>query len=207
LKDAEGRPIYFDEELREIALMLLKAKIKWQYDILKSYAKRVIIFIDEPILSALGTSGYLGVSNEEVSRLLSESVDTIRSAGGISGVHCCGNADWPLVLKSGADILNFDAYDYIDTIALYPEELARYLEKGGTLAWGIIPTSDAIKKENPGSVRARFQKGLEALSKYIPRPLLLSQIILTPSCGTGSITISETVKAFQLLLRLKEELV
>ena len=33
LKDSAGRLIYFDEELREISLMVLKAKIKWQVEI------------------------------------------------------------------------------------------------------------------------------------------------------------------------------
>ena len=30
--------------------MLLKAKIRWQVDVLKQFADEVIIFIDEPIL-------------------------------------------------------------------------------------------------------------------------------------------------------------
>ena len=205
LKDHTGRPVYFDEELREISLMLLKAKTRWQLDQLRPHAEKVIIFIDEPILSALGSSGYLGVSSTEVSRLLRELTDGIRSEGGISGIHCCGNADWPMVINCGPDIINFDAYDYIDTLALYPEEFRAFLEKGGYLAWGIVPTSEAIAGENPGSISRRFQKGVEKLSLHIPGDLIFSRILLTPSCGTGSRTVEETLKVFQLLLRLKEE--
>lgn len=203
-KDSEGKPVYFDEELREISLMLLKAKIRWQIDVLKTLAKDVIIFIDEPILSALGSSGYLGVSVEETRRLLEETVNTVKSSGGISGIHCCGNADWQLVLASGADIINFDAYDYLDAIALYPVELRNFLEKGGRLAWGIVPTSDAINREDTESIRVRFEKGVEKMSQQIPKNLILSNLLLTPSCGTGSRTIAETLKIFQVLMRLKE---
>lgn len=206
LKDSGGRPVYFDEELREISLMLLKAKAKWQIDVLRDHADDVIIFIDEPILSALGSSGYLGVSGDEALRLLKETSDAIRSEGGISGIHCCGNADWPMVIKSGVDIVNFDAYDYTEALSLYPGELRGFLDKGGLLAWGIIPTSDAITGEKPESIRRRFDLGLRELSRGIPEGLLLSNIMLTPSCGTGSRTIQETTKIFQLLMGLKEEL-
>lgn len=206
LKNSEGKPVFFDEELREISLMLLKAKTKWQIDILKACADDVIIFIDEPILSALGSSGYLGVSTDEALRLLQEISGAVRSAGGIPGIHCCGNADWPLVIKSGVDIINFDAYDYADAIALFPEELQGFLEKGGWLAWGIIPTSDAIIGENPDSIRSRFETGILKLSRALPEALIRSKMILTPSCGTGSRTVAETLKIFQLLMRLKEDL-
>ena len=206
LKDAGGKPIYFDEEFREISLMLLKAKTRWQIDALKPSADKIIIFIDEPILSALGSSAYLGVSQEESLRMLREMTGTIQKEGGLAGIHCCGNADWPLVIKSGADIINFDAYDYVDTISLYPGEFMDFLEKGGLLAWGIVPTSDAIVNESPESVKERFHAGIERLSRHIPDRLLLSQILLTPSCGTGSRTIEETLKVFQILMRLKEAL-
>jgi hypothetical protein len=205
LKDHSGKPVYFDEEFREIALMLLKAKTRWQLDQLKPYAEKVVIFIDEPILSALGSSSYLGVSATEASRLLKELIEAIRSEGGIAGIHCCGNADWPMVIDCGPDIINFDAYDYTDTLALYPEQFRAFLEKGGFLAWGIIPTSDAIAGESPESINACFQRGVEKLSLHIPRDLIFSSILLTPSCGTGSRTVEETLKVFQLLMRLKEE--
>jgi hypothetical protein len=206
LKDHEGKAAYFDEELREISLMLLKAKINWQIDILKTNASDVIIFIDEPILSALGSSGYLGVSPAEALRLLQETTGTIRAAGGIAGIHCCGNADWSLVIKSGADIINFDAFDYLGAIALYSEEFRGFLEQGGLLAWGIIPTSDAVTVENAESIQGRFTAGFAQLARRIPESLLRSHILLTPSCGTGSRTVDETLKVFQLLMRLKEEM-
>ncbi|MEJ2683589.1 MAG: hypothetical protein P8Z71_04230 [Candidatus Sulfobium sp.] len=206
LKDAEGKAVYFDEELREISLMLLKAKTRWQIDMLKQHAAGVIIFIDEPILSALGSSSYLGVDSEEALRLLREMAAAVRSEGAVAGIHCCGNADWPLVIRSGPDIINFDAYDYVDTISLYPAEFTVFLEKGGRLAWGIVPTSDAVREEVPGTIRARFDNGMEKLSGTIPGSLLRSNILLTPSCGTGSRTVDETLKVFQLLMRLKEEL-
>lgn len=206
LRDAEGRLLFFDEELREIALMLLKAKIRWQIGMLKPYSEKIMIFIDEPILSAIGSSTYIGVSREETLRLLREMVDAIDQSGAISGIHCCGIADWPLVIESRTKVLSFDAYGYFDSLSIYREAIHGFLEKGGYLAWGIVPTTEAIADETFETIVSRFNKELQSLSRYIPKELLLKQMILTPSCGTGSRSIDETVKIFQLLMRLKESI-
>jgi hypothetical protein len=204
LKDSAKRLIYFDEELREISLMILKAKTRWQIDILKPHAEKTIISIDEPILSALGSTSYMGVNPEEALRLLREISETIKHAGGIPGIHCCSKADWPLVIKSGVKIISFDAYDYIDTIAMYPDEFTGFLKNEGYLAWGIVPTTDSIREETSDSIKRRFDISMEKLSKSIPGSLLQSQILLTPSCGTGSRSIEETVKIFHILVELKD---
>ncbi len=207
LKDNYGRFIYFDEELREIASMLLKAKVRWQIDILKKHTDRVIIFIDEPILSAIGSSTYLGVDANEVLRLLSEVVSTINEAGGVPGIHCCGRADWPLVLKSGIKILSFDAFEYFDTFIIYHQDINDFLENGGYLAWGIVPTSDAVNYLNNGMLTKLLTYNLKELSKHISPEFVRGRILLTPSCGTSLRSQEETTKIFQLLMRLKESMV
>jgi methionine synthase II (cobalamin-independent) len=204
LKDREGKLVYFDEELREICLLLLKAKVRWQSEILRPFAEKVIIFIDEPILSALGTSGYIGVDSGEALRLLRETADVIMQEGGIPGIHCCSKADWPLVIRSNVRVISFDAYDYIETISLYPSEFTDFMKGGGYLAWGIVPTTDFIEEEDAYSLKRRFDKSLETLSKSMPADLLLSRVLLTPSCGTGSRSVEETVKVFRTLVELKK---
>ena len=204
LKDREGRLVYFDEELREISLLLLEAKARWQIDQLRPYADNIFIFMDEPILSALGSSAYLSVSREETLRLLKETASAIRDAGGIPGLHCCANADWVLAVESGVKVISFDAYHYFDNLAIYHYEIRGFLENGGYLAWGIVPTTDDIGEETPESVIHKFRIRFDKLKKHIPSDILESQMILTPSCGTGSRTVKETIKIFQLLIRLKE---
>ncbi|MCI0468592.1 MAG: hypothetical protein L0Y62_00825 [Nitrospirae bacterium] len=204
LKDNYGRLAYFDEELREISTMLLQAKARWQIDMLRQQADKVIIFVDEPILSAIGSSAYLGVDNEEAERLLKNMTAAIEAAGGISGIHCCGRADWQLVIRSGAKIINFDAYEYFDTLAIYHKDIKKFLEGGGYLAWGIVPTTDAIKSADDEGLKSLMNAHLKTLCKRIPSELVKERILLTPSCGTGSRSVEETVKVFQLLLRLKE---
>jgi hypothetical protein len=199
LKDKHGRAVYFNEELREISLLLLQAKIRWQIDILKPHTDLVVIFIDEPVLSALGSSSYIGVAPEEALRLLRAAADTIHQAGAVAGIHCCSRADWPMVISSNVGIISFDAYDYLETISLYPAEFTEFLRNNGHLAWGIVPTTEAIQDENADSIQQRLESGITLLSKSVPPDLLVSQILLTPSCGTGSRTIAETEKVFRIL--------
>jgi methionine synthase II (cobalamin-independent) len=206
LKDHNGSLVYFDEELREISSMLLKAKVRWQIDALKQHAEEVIIFIDEPILSALGSSSYLGVDAAEAFRLIKDMVSAIRDAGAISAVHCCGRADWPMVIETGAQIINFDAFDYFDTLVIYHEHLEKFLSSGGYIAWGMVPTTDAIETVDERQLTGRMCAHFEELNKYMPADLVQKNILITPSCGTASRSIEETTKICQLLMRLKEAL-
>lgn len=204
LKDNYGRSVFYDEELREISLMLLKAKARWQIDLLKQHADDVIVFIDEPILSAIGGPAYLGVDSGETLRLLKEMVSAIETSGGISGIHCCGKADWSLVLKSGVSILSFDAYDYSDSLAIYHKEVREFLEAENFLSWGIVPTSDIIQHFEERHIISLMKNALENFTKNIPSELIKSRILLTPACGTASRSVGESIKIFQLLMLLKE---
>jgi hypothetical protein len=204
LKDNFGRMIYFDEELREISLMLLKAKMRWQVDLLKQHSDNVLIFIDEPILSSIGSSSYLGVDSHEVLRLLTEIVSAIKNAGALSGIHCCGRGDWGLIMQTGVDVLSFDAFEYFDAFVIYHETLKEFLARGGYLAWGIVPTSDVINSVDDKQLASLFIRNMEKITGYMPEELVRSRTLLTPSCGTGSRSIEETIKIFQMLIRLKE---
>lgn len=203
LKDEQGKPVYFDEELREITSMLLQAKIRWQVDQLRQSADQVIIFLDEPIFSAIGSSSYLGVEDAEVERLLADSVAAVQRAGAIAGVHCCGKSDWALVMRAGTDILSFDAFEYFETLALYTDDLRAFYERGGLLAWGIVPTSDLIGDADEKAVADAMRRKVDHLCRHLPEEAVRRQSLITPSCGTGSRTAAETEKIFRIIRSVK----
>lgn len=201
----DGSLLYFDEELRELSLMLLKAKVRWQIDELKACGDNVIIFVDEPILGAIGSSTYISVSKDESERLLTEIIKTIKDRGAIAGIHSCGRADWSMVMKAGPDILSFDSYNHFNGMLPYSDELKDYLSNDNYIAWGAIPTTDAIKEEDIDSIFQRFSFQINTISRFIPVEIIKDKIIFTPSCGMGSRNIEETLKVIQFLIRLKEE--
>ncbi len=81
--------------------------------------------------------------------MLDEVFTAIHAEEALAGVHCCGNTDWSVLLATQVDILNLDAYNYLEYLALFPMELREFLDRGGVVAWGIVPNNDEIFKDNP----------------------------------------------------------
>ncbi len=179
LIDQEGKPIFYDPTLREILIKHLSLKARWMEKKYNDLFPGVptMIFFDEPSLSAFG-SAFSSLNREDVIHSLNECFDAVK---GLKGVHCCGNTDWSVLLSTSLDILSFDAYEYLETLSLYPKELRFFLERGGILAWGIIPTGEAIIKEEAESLVKRFKEGVKTLSKKGIDQTLLKRAILTPS--------------------------
>jgi hypothetical protein len=134
---------------------------------------------------------------------LNECFDAVN---GLTGVHCCGNTDWSLLLSTHLDILSFDAYGYLETLALYPKELTKFLERGGVLAWGIVPTSEDILREDFQSLVRRFKKGVGTLIEKGIDPNLLQEPILTPSCGTASLPIPLAERVCEVTAEVSKKL-
>jgi methionine synthase II (cobalamin-independent) len=111
-----------------------------------------------------------------------------------------------VLLSTHLDILSFDAYDYLETLSLYPKDLKAFLERGGILAWGIVPTSEAVLKEDAQSLVKRFKEGVERLSKKGIDPILLQRTIITPSCGTASLPIPLAEKVCELTAEVSKRL-
>jgi len=183
--DQERRPLLYDEVLADAIAKHLRLKAAWQEQALAGYAPNTVIFIDEPYLSAFG-SAFIAVSREQVIGYLQEVLAGIH---GLKGVHCCGNTDWSMLLETPIDILNLDAYEYAESLALYPAEVNAFLERGGAIAWGIVPAGQAAEGETAEHLVDRLHAALGLLvAKGVPAEVLLQRGYVTPSCGTGSLS-------------------
>ncbi len=205
--DQNKRAIYYNEEFRDVIIKALAMKCRWQLQKFKPWADQAICFIDEPILSAFGSSTYVSVKREDVVAHLREVIDAVHAEGGLAGVHCCGNTEWSILVDAGVDILNFDAFGYGETLAMYPAAIKSHLQRGGALAWGLVPTSTAIRQQTPQTLIAHFQKLIDQMAAGgIERQLLLDQAILTPSCGTGSMQVPDAERVLQTLSLVSQDL-
>jgi len=204
LTDQERKPIFYDPTLRDILIKHLSSKARWmerKFNDLFPETPTMISF-DEPSLSSFG-SAFSSLNRDDVIHSLNECFDAVK---GLKGTHCCGNMDWGVLLSTNLNFLSFDAYSYLETLSLYPKELKAFLERGGILAWGIIPTSEAILKEDAESLVERFKEGLKALTKKGIDPNLLQRAILTPSCGTASLSIPLSERVCQLTSEVSKRL-
>jgi hypothetical protein len=206
--DEKKRAIYYNEEFRDMIVKALAMKCRWQIQKFQPYAERVICFIDEPILSAFGSSTYVSVQRSDVVALLKEVIDAVHADNGIAGIHCCGNTEWSILVDAGVDVVNFDAFSYGETIAMYDKAMREHLERGGLLAWGVVPTSTAIREQTADSLVAKFEQLVDNLvaKAGVDRQMVLEQAVITPSCGTGSMQVADAERVFVLLAQTSQAL-
>lgn len=203
--DENKRAIYYNEEFRDVIVKALAMKCRWQIQKFQPFAEKVICFIDEPILSAFGSSTYVSVKREEVVAQLAEVIDAVHADNALAGIHCCGNTEWSIPVDAGVDIVNFDAYEFGETIAMYPEAVTRHLQNGGSLAWGAVPTSPAVRQQTVDSLVGHFEKVMDNLAaKGVDKDLIVQGAVVTPSCGTGSLETADAERVFELVGELSE---
>ena len=208
--DENKRAIYYNDEFREVIIKAMAMKCRWQIQKFKPFADQVICFIDEPILSAFGSSTYVTVQRDDVVAHLSEVIEAVHKDNALAGIHCCGNTEWSILMDAGVDIISFDAFEYGDTLGIYQDALEAFINKGGMIAWGIIPTSGKIQEQTAESIVERLEDLMDALAaKGIDKQALVDQAFITPSCGTGTMSpedaemVFEITKAVSQLMREK----
>jgi hypothetical protein len=204
LLDQYQRCAYYDEQLRDVIIKTIAMKALWQITHLAGFDLPQVIFIDEPALVGYGSQTFLTVSREDVIQDIDAVVAVIHSQGAYAGVHCEANTDWSLLMGTHLDILNFDAYDHLDSIALYSPDLKKFLDQGGILSWGLVPTLDraAAAKESLTSLIKRFDDGLDLFeTKGLDREMLLRRALITPSCGAGGVLDETLAERVHVLLR------
>ncbi|PIZ15534.1 hypothetical protein COY52_09520 [Candidatus Desantisbacteria bacterium CG_4_10_14_0_8_um_filter_48_22] len=196
---ADGKFLIYDEEITEASVKGLGAKAVWQAEEIKKAGKLPIIFFDEPYLSSLG-SAHFPVSREKAIELLNGLIDFVKEQeNALIGIHCCGNTDWSLVLDVKIDILSFDAFGYSGNFVLYPDNIKKFLGRGGMIAWGIVPTTEYKKGISVGSLSEKLDKALKSLAgKGVDRNTVLKNSLFTPSCGMGTLDEKDSTKILEL---------
>lgn len=190
LKDERDRLTLYDDRMQDVVTKHLAMKCRWQIKNLKQFGCPVIVFLDEPALAGFGSSAFISIAAEFVQLLLREVIEAVHAEGGLAGIHICANTEWMLAFESGADIINFDAYSYFDRFALYTDALAAFIDRGGNIAWGVVPTSDPelIRKETPESLADQWFENIKSITtEALPVKRILNQSLFTPSCGCGSL--------------------
>jgi len=199
--DDSKRAIIYDDMLADAAVKLLRLKAIWQKKVLAKISRNTIIFVDEPAMASYG-SAYVSLSRDRVINLLEE---VLGSISGLKGIHCCGNTDWSVLLDTSTNIISFDTYNYARSLTLYPAEVKSFLDRGGAIAWGIVPNEEKqLAQETASSLKDRLEEAMAPFTrKGVPFRQLIKQGLLTPSCGLGLITNEDAAaRALELLAEL-----
>jgi hypothetical protein len=202
IQDEQKRNVIHNEVIFDGLLKGLILRGRWIIEKMKLVCPKVILFLDEPGLSGYG-SAFFSVDGETITTRLNEMIGDFQARGALVGVHCCGNTDWALLMKTKADIINFDAWGFFDRFSLYHEAIHDFLVRDGILGWGIVPTSGFTGGETPEGLGEKLENEFGELARRgIPEEVLGQRCLLTPSCGMGLLPLEDAEKSMGLLSKL-----
>jgi hypothetical protein len=206
VNDQDGRSLFYDDTLRDIVAKHVAMNAKWQVMQLAPFSPNPpIVFFDEPGVVSFGSSAYISISREQVMEALGCGIDAVHEASGLAGIHICANGDWSLALESDADIISFDAYSYFDNLILFKDAMRNFLSSGRILAWGIVPTSrpEDIETETTQTLLERLESQIDQVTDLgFSKQFIMEQSLITPSCGTGSLSPEHAIKVLTMTQEL-----
>ncbi len=204
--DQDERPILFDDTVRPFMLDFMSRRLNVQLARLKEKNTNAFMFVDEPGLQFLfsAMAGYGDAKAKGDLDLFFAQVDRPR------GIHLCGNPDWDFLLRMDLDVLSLDVYTNAEIFSSYTAAIGKFLDGGGVIVWGIVPTGfEAFSREAVPSLIRRLEDVWKILwSRGIDRERLIAQSMLSPAtCCLVNPDRERTVeRAFAAVNRMADQL-
>jgi len=180
--DADKRPIYYDSQLADVLSKMIALKARWCEQAMRENTgvSETLVVLNEPYLASLGSS-VVPVDKETV-RAGWEDIASLVEGG--LGIHCCSNTDWEFVISLNPSVISMDAFATTKEFLLYGDSIVSYMEKGGVVAWGIVPADYKLfSTETVDSLYEKYLAVRTQLATRMPEKLFDAQSLITPSCG------------------------
>lgn len=206
ITDREKKPVIYRDEVRELLVRHVAAKVNRHLRDLRRLHPHAFVWVDEPGLELLFT----GITGYPAERARADLDLFLSLLEGPRGIHLCGNPDWDFLLYSGIDLLSFNAYGNSEVIGGYAPGIAALLERGGSIAWGLVPTNYAdAEKEDLLSLLNKTTSLWEGLmERGVRAELLFGRSLITPAtCCLVNPDLTATVeRSFRLVTEISREL-
>lgn len=137
-----------------------------------------MVVLDEPWFAELMTPGF-PIPPDHAIDLMSSAMAAL-PASTVVGVHCCAPCDIATLLASGPSVISVPVSPEIVNWAGY---LTRFLDDGGIIAWGAVPTDGPIPSIPERPWRALSDLWCTLVQRGCDPVLLRRQSIVTPQCG------------------------
>lgn len=177
--DQDERPILFDDTVRPFMLDFMARRLNVQLARLKQKNPKAFMFVDEPGLQFLfsALAGYGDIKAKGDLDQFFAQVDRPR------GIHLCGNPDWDFLLNLDLEVLSLDVYTNAEVFASYAKSITRFLDRGGVIVWGIVPTGfEAFGQEEIPTLIGRLETTWKTLwARGVDRQQLVFQAMLSPA--------------------------
>ena len=152
-----------------------------------------LVWLDEPWFGELMLPGF-PIAPEPAIDLLSGAMAVLEPVATV-GVHCCADADIASLLDAGPSVLSVPVDEKLAAVAGY---LTRFLERGGRIAWGVVPTDGPIVTTSERSWRQLSDVWCELVRRGCDPVILRQHSMVTPHCGLGTHTPAVAERVVQL---------
>lgn len=142
-----------------------------------------IVFIDEPWFGELLRPGF-PIAPDAAIDLLSGAMACVSGVATV-GVHCCAAGDVPSLIATGPDVLSVPLRADLAGVAGY---LGKFVESGGRIAWGVVPTDGPMFASPDRHWRDLMEVWADLADRGVSIEQLRAQSLVTPHCGLGTHT-------------------
>ena len=157
--------------------------------------------LDEP--------GLVGGLRADVPLSADDTIDVVSSVlaviepNAITGIHVCGPADWRVVIQTGAQVISVPVGA---ALAESAGTFGAFLERGGWVAWGAVPTDGPVGETPARLWRTLSSQWCELVQEGCDPVLLRRQALVTPVCGLALHGEAQASHALDLTRQIAERL-
>lgn len=201
--DAAKRPVYYDPQYADVLGKLMALRARWCEEEMqkRTGVSHTLVILNEPYLASLGSS-VIPIDSDSV---ISNWNDISALVDGGLGIHCCTNTDWSFLISLNPSVISFDAYGNAKEFILYMDDVARFLESGGVIAWGIVPSDPKVfGRETIESLTNRYLGIRKTVTEHVDREIFDRASLVTPSCGIQLGTEGEAIAIMEAAAVISE---
>ncbi len=199
LLDEEDRPIFANPLMHEALIQHLALRMGW----LEAHLATAVVCLIEPFWNAT-SSPFLGHTAAEVLQLVLELASTLQTSVGLAP---SGAVEWTPILRSALHFVVCQPDQYAAILAC-GSCLNDYFERGGVVAWALIPSDPAeLAGTSVQAICASWDAMLKkALDQDVLNSRLLSGSVLTIATGLRYQTPTVADQALTLLAEVSRTL-
>ncbi len=166
----------------DVAVRAVRAHVQHLLDAVASALPlcEQIVVLDEPDFGVVTEPGFALAPDVAVD-VLSGALAVIEPVA-VAGVHACAQADLASLIAAGPRLLSLPVHTGLVESAGY---LHRFLESGGWIAWGAVPTEGPVPVSAERPWKQLCALWCQLVQRGCDPSLLRQQSLITPECGLG----------------------
>ena len=213
LKSLSSELVITDKNFRKLVIQAVSVKVLATIEKIKEASSKTqpIVILEEYLLGGLGTIKRENeeITSELVTSMLTRVVEKIKEAGALVAVRCSEKCDWQVPINAGIDIIIFDAYNNPNNLSIFPDQIIDFINRGGKIAWGIVPTTteSIVRNIDTESIFKRLIVTMNGLVESgVPHKLVYDSAIICPQGDTGHLPIIFAEKVLLMLVNLARKI-